>query len=170
MTADSNTQSSAAQARRLEQVYDQLSAVLQRSDVVERLRTAPGEQEWSALQIIGHMTEMIPYWLDACRRMIDAAEPPQFGRTLEAPERLAGVALGSTSAANELLSRLKQVIATAAGEIDAMEESERNKTGIHVTQGSLTVADVVERLIVAHAEAHVHQVHAALTMPGATPT
>jgi hypothetical protein len=148
-----------------------MSALLRRPDVVERLRTAPGEQEWSALQIVGHMAEMIPYWLDKCQVMIAAtAEPPHFGRTAEAPERLAGVALGATRDVNELLSQLKQVIDTAAREIDGMTEAERSKTGIHSTQGSMTVAGVVEQLIVAHAEAHVNQVQAALKMPGASPT
>jgi uncharacterized damage-inducible protein DinB len=166
MTTESTTQSSEAQARRLEQVYEQLSALLERPDVAERLRTAPGDQEWSALQIVGHMNEMIPYWLDKCQLMIDAiAEPPHFGRTLDAPERLAGVALGVTNDVPQLLAQLKQAIDAGAKQIRGMSEAECSKTGIHSTQGSMTVAAVVERLIVGHAEAHLGQVQAALNMP-----
>ena len=61
MTADAGANAGAAQARRLEQVYEQLETLLHHPDVAERLRAAPGEQEWSALQVVGHMVEMIPY-------------------------------------------------------------------------------------------------------------
>ena len=163
MTADTGTHSSEAQARRLERVYEQLNTLLHDPDVVQRLRTAPGEHAWSALQVIGHMVEMIPYWLHHCHRLIAATgEPPLFGRTLDAPERLAGVELATTSDATELLRQLKQVVAAAAKDIRHISDADRSKTGIHVRQGTMTVAAVVEQLIVGHAEAHVVQVQDAL--------
>ena len=163
MTADIHTNSGEAQAQRLERVYEQLSRLLHHPDVVQRLRTAPGEHEWSALQVIGHMVEMIPYWLHHCHRLIAATlEPPQFGRTLDAPERLAGVESVATRDANALLGQLKQVIEAAAKDIRHMSEFERGKTGIHLRQGQMTVADVIEQLIIGHAEAHLIQVQDAL--------
>ena len=163
MAADISTAPSEAQARRLERVYEQMSTLLHQPDVVQRLRTAPGDHEWSALQVIGHMVEMIPYWLHHCHSLIAATlEPPQFGRTLDAPERLAGVEAASTSDAIELLSQLQQVVEAAAKDIRHMTEAERRKTGIHVRQGTMTVADVIEQLIVGHAEAHVVQVQETL--------
>jgi hypothetical protein len=165
MTTDTATHSSEAQALRLERVYEQLRALLQQPDVAPRLHSAPGDQAWSALHVIGHMVEMIPYWLQHCHRLIAAThEPPQFGRTLDAPERLAGVEAANTSDAAELLSQLQRVVEAAARDIRRMTEAERSKTGIHVRQGTMTVADVVEQLIVGHAEAHVVQVQEALKM------
>jgi len=165
MITDTGIHSSEAQARRLERVYEQLNTLLHDHDVVPRLRTAPGEQAWSALQVIGHMVEMIPYWLHHCHRLIAArGEPPLFGRTLDAPERLAGVEAATTSDAFELLSQLQQVVEATTKDIRHMTEAERSKTGIHVRQGTMTVADVVEQLIVGHAEAHVVQVQEALKM------
>jgi hypothetical protein len=49
MAADISTTPSEAQARRLESVYEQMSTLLHQPDVVQRLRTAPGEHEWSAM-------------------------------------------------------------------------------------------------------------------------
>src|SRR5215212_9080221 len=165
MTVETGTHSGEAQARRLEMVYEQLSTLLNHPDVIQRLRAAPGEHEWSALQVIGHMAEMIPYWLHDCRLLIAATdEPPQFGRTLDAPERLAGVESAVTRDAPELLGQLKQVVDAAAKDIRDMSDAERSKTGIHSRQGTMTVADVVEQLIVGHAEAHVAQVQDALRM------
>ena len=79
-------------ANRFETAGAALLAVLRRPETVERLRSAPGETEWSALETLGHVVEMIPYWLNHCRTLIAASgEPPAFGRTLESPERLAAV-------------------------------------------------------------------------------
>ena len=163
MAADISTTSSEAQARRLERVYEQVSTLLHQPDVVQRLRTAPGEHAWSALQVIGHMVEMITYWLHHCHLLIAATlEPPQFGRTLDAPERLAGVEGATTRDADELLGQLKEAVEAAAKDIRHMSEVERGKTGVHLRQGKMTVADVVEQLIIGHAEAHLVQVQDAL--------
>jgi len=86
-----------AQAKRLERVYEEVAKLLQEPGVAPRLRTRPGRTEWSAMQTLGHMTEMIPYWLNHCRTLIAAAgPPPAFGRTPGSPERLAGVVHGAS--------------------------------------------------------------------------
>jgi uncharacterized damage-inducible protein DinB len=163
MTAESGIPSSQTQAERLERVYQQLTTLLHDSEVVPRLHTTPGEDAWSALQVVGHLVEMIPYWLHHCHRLIAATrELPQFGRTLDAPERLAGVEAATTSDATHLLSQLQQVTYAAAKDIRNVTEAERSKTGIHVRQGAMTVAEVIEHLIIGHAEAHVVQVQEAL--------
>jgi uncharacterized damage-inducible protein DinB len=163
MTAAIPATPSEVQAQRLERVYDQVSTLLHQPDVAERLHTAPGDQEWSALQVIGHMAEMIPYWLHHCHLLIAAPlEPPQFGRTPDAPERLAGVESAATRDADALLGQLKQAVEAAAKDIRHMSEVERGKTGIHLRQGTMTVADAVEQLIVGHAEAHLVQIQEAL--------
>ena len=98
MTAGIEENPGEAQARRLERMNEQLATLMRQPDVARRLRAAPGENEWSAMQTVGHMAEMIPYWLSHCRALIAATgEPPRFGRTLDAPERLAGVERGALS-------------------------------------------------------------------------
>lgn len=151
-----------AQARRLETVSAQLTTLLNQPEAARRLRTAPGETEWSAMQVLGHVVEMIPYWMNHCRALIAAAEPPRFGRTPEAPERLDGVERGATAAPGDLLRSLQKEVQTAARSIRQMSAAERGKKGVHVKRGEMTVGDIVELLIVAHAEEHVAQVRAAL--------
>lgn len=152
-----------AQARRLESVVEQLTTLLRRPEVALRLRATPGENEWSAMQIMGHMTEMIPYWLAHCQGLIAAAaEPPRFGRTLDAPERLAGVERGATGEPDEFVRRLNDEVQAAATALRRMSAAERGKKGLHLTRGEMTVADVVEHFIVAHAEDHLAQVRASL--------
>src|SRR5262249_2324950 len=131
--------------------------------VAARLRTVPGKDEWSAMQTLGHMTEMIPYWLNHCRVLIAATgEPPRFGRTAGSPERLAGVAHGAAAQPDELLARLDEEVRAAAATIRKLTVAERNKRGISGERGEVTVAEVIESIIVSHAEEHLAQVRTAL--------
>lgn len=162
MTADSVKRPGEPQARRLESVHEQLATLMARSDDVAPLRAAGGD-EWSVLQILGHMVEMIPYWLNHCRVLIDAtAEPPVFGRGPDSPERLAGIACVSNGDPKTLLDRLNDEVKAASRAIRDMSPSERSKKGVHIKLGEMTVADTVERFIVAHAEDHLEQLRAAL--------
>ena len=162
MTASPEANFSETQARRLESVYSQLTTLLHRPDVAQRVRTAPGNNEWSALQVLGHMAEMIPYWLGHCSTFIAAQEPPHFGRTLDAPERLAAVDPGTLQQPEALVSLLEAEIQAAAKTLRQLTPAERRKTGIHVKRGEMTVDEIIEQLIVAHAEDHLLQVRKAL--------
>jgi uncharacterized damage-inducible protein DinB len=149
-----------AQARRLESVDEQLTALLRQPAVERRLRTAEGETDWSAMQVLGHMVEMIPYWMDRCRFLIGAAEPPTFGRAVDAPERLAGVERGASGNLDELLPMLHEQVQAATRAIRQMSMAERGRKGYHVRWGEMTVADMVEVFIVGHAEEHLAQIRA----------
>jgi uncharacterized damage-inducible protein DinB len=152
-----------AQAQRLESVYEQIAVLLRQPDVAGRLRAPGGENEWSAMQVLGHLVEMIPYWLSHCRAIIAAtAEPHVFGRALDAPERLAGVEQGATGNLDELLGFLKQEVQAAGRAIREMSPVERSKKGVHARRGEMSVADIIELFIVAHAEDHLAQMQAAL--------
>src|SRR5262249_49696334 len=115
-----------SQARRLEHVHEQVASLLGQPGVAARLRTSPGENEWSAMQTLGHMTEMIPYWLHHCRALIAATgAPPTFGRTAGSPERLAGVAHGASVAPDALLAQLSREVHAAAATIRQLSPAER---------------------------------------------
>jgi hypothetical protein len=162
VTANSVNHPGEPQARRLESVYEQLRTLLIHSDAIRRLRAA-GDKEWSVTQVLGHLVEMIPYWLGHCRVLIAATgEPPVFGRGPDAPERLAGIKRGSNGNPKELLGLLNDEVKAATRAIREMSAAERSKKGIHVKLGELTVADSVDRFIVAHAEEHLEQIRAAL--------
>jgi uncharacterized damage-inducible protein DinB len=161
-----------------------MSALLRQSDMVQRDKALPvdvadngvadnggadtggedtGEVAWSVQQILGHMAEMIPYWLNQCDRLIAATgEPPRFGRALDSPERLAGVELGAAGGFDETLGRVEGEIQAAAQAIRQMTPAERAKAGDHLRYGEMSVEQVIERFIIAHAEEHLAQVQATL--------
>jgi hypothetical protein len=76
VTGHTTKSSGQARAKRIEQVYDEVANLLQGPGVASRLRTSPAATEWSAIQTLGHMTEMIPHWLHHCRMLIEATGPP----------------------------------------------------------------------------------------------
>jgi uncharacterized damage-inducible protein DinB len=144
-------------------VYEEVAKLLREPGVVARLRTPPGENECSAMQTLGHMTEMIPYWLNHCRTLIAVmATAPKFGRTPGSPERLAGVAHGASADPDGLLRQLHEEIREAASVIRQLSAAERVKRGISTERGEMTVAQVIELFIVGHAEEHLAQVQALL--------
>jgi len=152
-----------SQARRLERVYDQVASLLGQPEVASRLRTPPGESEWSAMQTLGHVTEMIPYWLSHCRTLMAATGgPPEFGRTPGSPERLAGVAHGAAAEPHALVEQLHREVRAAASAIRGLSAAERSKRGRNRERGEMTVNDIIESFIVRHAEDHLGQVQTAL--------
>jgi len=163
MTAGCEPRPGESQARRLEAVCEQLTSLLSRAEGSGRPPAAAGTV-WSIPQVLGHLVEMIPYWLDHCRRLIAAAgDPPVFGRRTDSPERVAGIDRGAAGEPMELLTELRRETAEAARAIRAMSAGERSRKGIHLKYGEVTVADAVERCIVAHAEEHLEQIRTALS-------
>jgi uncharacterized damage-inducible protein DinB len=160
---DAAKNSGAAQAERLEHVYQEVARLLRDPGAASRLRATPGENEWSAMHTLGHMTEMIPYWLDHCRVLIAATgAPPTFGRAPGSPERLAGVAHGAAAEPGALLTQLQSAVQSATGTIRRLSAAEREKRGVSPGRGEMSVADIIESFIVSHAEEHLAQVRAAL--------
>jgi uncharacterized damage-inducible protein DinB len=158
--------SAEGQARRLENVNRQLAALLRRPEVAQRLRAA-GPDEWSSVQILGHMVEFIDYWMGSVRALAAATgEPPHFGRSVDAPERLAAVQHGATSDPEALLDELDRAATAAARDIRAMTPAQRARTGIHNRLGEIAVSAAIEELVVGHAEAHLAQAQQVLGTPG----
>lgn len=145
------------QARRLENVAQGVAQLLSAPMTTSAVKAADVQDEWSVMELLGHLVEMIPFWLHSCQTILAADSPPTFGRSLDAPERLAGVERGVTLALPTALAQLAAEIQQAAVTIRGMSDEQRRKKGSHVVRGELTVAEIIETLIVAHAEAHLAQ-------------
>jgi hypothetical protein len=162
MSVDISPSFPSTYAARLEAAAEEIAAVLRKPAVSERLRNAPGDNEWSAMQTLGHTVEMIPYWLSHCRTIIVANTPPNFGRTMDDPERLAGPERGQTTDPELMLGYLNEEVSAAASTIRQIPFEHLSKSGTHVRRGHMTIADIIDAFIVSHAEEHLAQVKAAL--------
>ncbi len=122
---------------------------------------ATGER-WDAGQVWAHLAEFPRYWLDELGRVVasarsGAAGATPFGRTKSDPGRLAAIERDRTMDRGLLLERVTDGIAVASAELSALDGSDWAATGSHSTLGEMSVADAVERFIVAHLEEHADQ-------------
>lgn len=123
----------------------------------------PGpESSWGPREVLAHVAEMLPFWLGEIERIVDAGvgpdggEPPAFGRLEEDPVRVQVIGRDRAFPARELLARVDVEGRRVAARLRALE-SEAGLLGRHPTRGDLSIAELAERLIVAHAEAHATQ-------------
>ena len=155
----SETRTGMTEAERLEAIVDDLATQL--SALPEASFThRSGAEEWTAAEVVGHMAEMMPYWARAAAAV--AAEPGRsFGRQLDDPDRVGAVAAANAVPRAEALARLRHAAHEAATTIRALDGDAWQAAGEHHTRGTLTVGDVVQALVVDHAEEHVQQALAA---------
>jgi hypothetical protein len=123
----------------------------------------PGpESSWGPREVLAHVAEMLPFWLGEIERIVDAGvgpdegQPPAFGRLEDDPIRVQVIGRDRAFPGRELLGRIDAEGHRVASRLRALE-SEAGLLGRHPTRGDLSIAELAERLIVAHAEGHVTQ-------------
>lgn len=150
------------EAERLEAMVDELATRLAALPEPSFTRRSAADQ-WTAAEVVGHMTEMMPYWVRVAAAV--AAEPGRaFGRPLDDPDRVGAVRAATDLPRAEALARLRHAAHEAATALRALDADAWQRTGTHATQGVMTVGAAIETFLIRHAEAHVAQ---ALTAAGA---
>lgn len=158
-----DTKSAEGQSQRLESVYEQLAALLREPGVMQEMHVVRNPGEWSPMHVMGHMVEMIPYWLVHMHAVIAAErELPRLGRSQDSPERLEGAERGAEGYPDKMLELLREQVHSAVSTFRSMSPAQREKKGVHITRGEMTVADMIEVFVVAHSEEHLAQIRATL--------
>jgi hypothetical protein len=154
-----------AYAVRLEAAVERLAAELDGlgADNARLAQAAP--DEWTAMQVLGHMVEMLPHWSREVQRLVASqggAGLPTFGRTPDDPQRLAGVERGANSRLEDMLPRLRSETQATAAMLRALHWEDWPKRCVHPRLGEMTVEQMVERFIIGHAIDHMYQIFATL--------
>ncbi|MCM3653413.1 DinB family protein [Metabacillus litoralis] len=125
------------------------------------LRFNPTEEEWSVMQILTHIVEAVPYWLDEIEQLLKTPGK-EWGRGLQHEGRLAAVSkskVDSTSLSDVLkqLEELKPQVEEVLNKLDeeklAMEAPSRNPRF-----GTKPISFIVDHLLVEHAHKHLGQI------------
>ena len=123
----------------------------------------PGpESSWGPREVLAHVAEMLPFWLGEIERIVDAevgpggGEPPAFGRLEDDPIRVQVIGRDRSFPGRELLGRIDVEGRRVAARLRELDP-QAGLLGRHPTRGDLSIAELTERLIVAHAEGHVAQ-------------
>ena len=140
-------------------VADLLSTVRDLPD--EALYREPTDGEWSVMQNLAHVAEMLPYWAHQAEA-IDHAPGQPFGRTHDDPVRIGEIDAHSNDVLELTLSRIQGAANECVSILRALPAEAWPKAGIHPSRGQMTVEQMIDTFVVGHVEAHLRQVHDAL--------
>jgi hypothetical protein len=127
----------------------------------EKLYVAPSPGEWSIMQNLAHVVEIMPYWGNEIAKAV--REPGQkFGRTAEDVDRLRALDEHGTDTLTEAkaalpgsYARLDQVLAT-------LQNSDLDLKALHKKYGERTIDWFIDEFVTSHLAAHVEQIRACL--------
>lgn len=147
---------------------DQLAVALQpivvqaehlRSDLVYR---APAPGEWSAMEILAHVAEFVPYWAsqaEAVSRRTVNDQP--FGRGRDDPSRLEPIEKHAHDTVSEIVDRLRLGLDEAQALLRAIPDHGWQRTGHHLLQGEMSVETFVQKFLFDHLAEHSTQLREA---------
>ena len=125
----------------------------------EALIWKPAEDKWSVMEVLVHVDEAIPYWLDELNNLLEKPGT-EWGRGLQDERRLAALAtVGSRSLEEVLVSikKAKEQIALVLGPITD-DELKQESPSRNPRFGIKPLSFVIQHLLVDHAASHVRQI------------
>ena len=120
----------------------------------------PREGEWSAMQTLAHVAEMVPFW---AKRVADIAAQrrgqPTYDRTpAEYAQRNAAIVEHGQDTLEQMLQRLRASLAEGAALLRSIPDEGWSRTARHGELGvDHSVSDIVQNNIVGHVQAHARQ-------------
>ncbi|MBI1877731.1 MAG: DinB family protein [Chloroflexi bacterium] len=125
-------------------------------------RRSAGDESWTLAEVMAHITEARQFWSDDVRK-IQATPGIKVGRTAEHPGRLQAVREHSHDSLTAFRDRLATSYEVVVKTLNGVTEEDLQLKVEHITFGPQTLAEFIQRLIVAHDQVHVEQVRALLT-------
>jgi uncharacterized damage-inducible protein DinB len=125
----------------------------------EALLWKPAEDKWSAMEVLCHLEEVIPYWLGELQSAVQSPQTP-WGRGLQHEGRLAAVAVAHERDVSEVLHNLahsKQLVQDVLGSLSE-EELKLEAPSRNPRFGTKPLSFIVEHLLVEHVAKHLEQI------------
>lgn len=135
----------------------------------ERRYVPPAAEGWSAIQVLAHAVEFIPYWTGQAATVAardDAGDRP-FGRTHDDPTRIAAVREHARDRYEALAEQLDSVVRSSAATLRAIPHAGWARTAVHARRGSMSVEQIVRQFLLDHLAEHTVQAAGAVTTPDA---
>ncbi len=118
-------------------------------------------ERWDCGQVLAHVVEMIPYWLEQAKEVRAWGGGVPFGRIKSDPERIAAIERDRNQNLEALLSRMDLEIDEVRAWIICLDESDWAQTGTHQTRGEMSVARIIDEFVLDHLEEHAEQLEQA---------
>lgn len=146
----------------IESITTSLDNILKAVDGLseEVIRWNPSEEEWSILQILSHVAEATPYWLNELERILEKPGS-EWGRGLQDPARLAAVENPEKLNVDQVIkdvAALKELVEKELGKVTDDRLSEENPHRNFAKFGNKPVSFLIEHFLVEHIEGHHGQI------------
>jgi hypothetical protein len=145
--------------RRLDAAYERIKSTPSTGPGVYGAPDPKTGERWNAGNVLGHVAEMLPFWVDQMNGVL--AGKSEIGRGEEGyARRKEGIEAGTVLSEADLRKRLDAGVAAARELLDGMPSEVLER---RITYRSLAgdredaVAAVLDDLIVSHLEAHASQ-------------
>ncbi len=127
----------------------------------DRLYLPPAENEWSVMQSLAHIEEIMPYWANEIEKLV--GKPGQkFGRVMTDEARLRAIAEhgdDELAQAETVLpasyARMKEVLAE-------LTDADLTKTGVHSKYGERPLEWFMREFVTDHLKNHITQLQECL--------
>jgi hypothetical protein len=147
--------------RRLGEARDELA--LHAGTAAGLLTSADPEtgERWTGEQVLAHIDELLVYWSDEARRVLQGPDGVEFGRGKSHAGRLRAVELGRSRDRDSLLAGLSENLSATGAWFGELADEDLAVAGVHFRHGRMTVGEILETYVVAHVEEHVEQLRGA---------
>jgi DinB superfamily len=122
-----------------------------------KLYKAPAENEWSIMQNLAHIVEIMPYWANQIEKLV--ANPGQnFGRTQQDEGRLRAIDEHGRDSLEQIKALLPGSYARLQEVLGNLRDSDLELTGVHVRYGEKSLDWFIEDFVTGHLIAHLEQI------------
>lgn len=126
-----------------------------------KLYQTPTENEWTIMESLAHIVELMPYWGDEAAQLV--AQPGKnFGRTLQHEGRLTALRDHGHDTLAQARAALPGSYAHLVEVLSHLRDSDLELTGHHVKFGERTLEWFVNEFITKHLHDHVVQLRECL--------
>lgn len=146
------------------------SSLLERASRLSEstLYAAPDEQTWSAIKILSHIAEFVPYWAAQARTVASSSSTEVFGRTHDDRDRIAAVEDHASDTLGMAITRLQVALVAADKTLRSIPADGWARRGRHARRGEMTAAAIIDSFILDHLEEHSRQLEEVLASVGRT--
>ncbi|WP_227937424.1 DinB family protein [Alkalihalobacillus deserti] len=127
----------------------------------ETIRWKPTEDEWSIMQIMAHIVEALPYWVDEIEQLVETPGN-EWGRNHLHEPRLEAVKPETVDAisVDEMIKQLEQVKQTVQSGIENLtpEQLAAEATSVNPNFGTKPLSFIIDHLIDQHVNKHEGQI------------
>ncbi len=131
----------------------------------EKLYHPSGEDEWTIMQNLAHILEIMPYWAGEIEKVV-AAPGQNFGRTMQHAGRLQAIDEHGRDSLEQVKAALPASYTRLEEVLGNLKDSDLELTANHIKFGEKTLDWFIGEFVTGHLRSHIEQIKAYLANVG----